>query len=95
MILVNINIRNPFKHQPYRNIWCKSWGITKNKTLEIQFYSYAYNLFETTLDLNLSGSSHAGPRFEFGVFGWNAIIQLHDNRHWDYENNCWEKATSD
>jgi hypothetical protein len=93
MIHINFTIENPFKGSNFTDIWAKAIRVTKNKTLELQIYRYGVNVFELGLRLTFSGSDHAGPSFELGIFGWYFTISLPDNRHWDYENNCWEKAT--
>lgn len=35
-------------------------------------------------------SDHAGISFYFEVFGFSLSAEIYDNRHWNYENNCWE-----
>jgi hypothetical protein len=39
--------------------------------------------------------SHAGLELEAGVFGYCIQFTFYDNRHWDYENNCYELYQED
>ena len=89
MIHVNLHIKNPFKSKPFKNIWTKTWSVSKHRTLEIQTHHYAWNIFEVSLDFAWNGSDHAGPSFEIGAFGWYISISLPDNRHWDHNTNTW------
>ena len=91
MIRFGFAVQNPFKYKEWRDVYQGSWSITKNKTLEIQVSRYAYNLLEFELDTRWSGNDHAGPKLEIGLFGFEFSVGIVDNRHWDYENNCWEK----
>lgn len=69
-----------------------SFGWWPKKHWEIQVaYWGLHRIFEFTLDLRFRGSHHAGPRFEIGVFGLWLAVTMHDERHWDYDNNCWEE----
>ena len=90
MITINFFVDNPLKSERWKNLYNKAWAITKNKTLEIQFFRNLYYIFSLHLDLCWSGKDHAGPCFEINILGLEFSIQLHDNRHWDYTNNCWE-----
>lgn len=90
MITCSFNIANPFKHQPFKNYWQKDISLTKNKTFDIGFYRYAWNLFEFQLDLRWQGHDHAGPSLELGIFGYTFRIGVSDNRHWNSITNCWE-----
>ena len=91
MINFSFSIANPFKFDEFQNRWHRAWAVTQNRTLEIQVYRYAYNLFELSLDLRWWGSSHAGPRFELGIAGWTLDISLPSNHHWDSETQDWIK----
>jgi hypothetical protein len=91
MIRFRFGVANPFKCKEFRNIWDRSWTVTENKTLELQFYRYAYEVFSCDLDLVWKGSDHAGPNFELNILGWNVRLSLIDNRHWDYNRDTWEE----
>jgi hypothetical protein len=89
MIAIFFKINNPFKHKSWKDIYQRSWSVSKNKTLEIQFCRHAYYLFEFNLNLTWCGSDHAGPEFGLNILGWDARIALVDNRHWDGITGWW------
>jgi hypothetical protein len=91
MLKLRIGILNPFKFEEFRHIWRCNWAVTKNKTLELEFYRYAYEVVSVDLDLSWRGRDHAGPDFELNILGWSFRIALPDNRHWDWEKDTWEK----
>jgi hypothetical protein len=95
MINLHFSIANPFKHKPWRDLYQGDWRVSKNKTLEIGFFNYAYNLFEISTDLRFWGRDHAGPEFEIGILGWQARIALVDNRHWNTDKNSWQTYSKD
>lgn len=90
MISLNFNIRNPWSTQ-FENLWSKSYLTPfKNKFIE----------FEVTRDFTLISfmfvwtvrQSHAGLNIELGLFGYCFHFNFYDCRHWDYENNCYERG---
>ncbi len=91
MISFSFNIANPFKHEPFKDYWQRDFSISKNKTFEIGFYKYAWNLLEFQLDLRWRGRDHAGPSIEVGIFGYTARIGISDNRHWNSITNDWQE----
>jgi hypothetical protein len=92
MIRFRFGVASPFRYEKFRNIWDRNWAVTKNKTLELQFYWFAYELISCDIDLAWRGEDHAGPSFELNILGWNFRIALEDNRHWDEERHCWEQT---
>jgi hypothetical protein len=74
-----------------------SWGdikISRNKSFEYQFEKSNF-LGSLPYEFELLWSrkiDHAGISFTFGIRGlfW-MNLNIHDHRHWDYENNTWEK----
>ena len=90
MIRFSFGIANWRKPCKFKNIYDRSWAVSKNRTLEIQFDRYNYELLGLSFDLRWSGQSHAGPDFEINILGWCVRISLPDNRHWDSETNDWE-----
>lgn len=91
MIYLSLSIKNPFKHNKWKSILQKDYSITKNKTLEVGFYKYGFNIFELTLDLSFRGSDHSGPSLELNVFTYCFRLGIYDNRHWDLILNKWEE----
>jgi hypothetical protein len=90
MIRFSFGIANWRKPCKFRNIYNRAWSVSQNRTLEIQFDRYDYELLGLSFDLRWSGQSHAGPDFELNILGWNFRISLPDNRHWDRETDDWE-----
>ena len=87
MIYLNLNIRNPWSSR-FENVWNNAGSITKNKSWEIEILK-TENLFRFEFQFTVM-QDHAGIGLELGLFGWEFHIGAHDNRHWDYENKCWE-----
>ena len=94
MIRIDLVIANPFKHKPWKSLYQGKWNISKNKTLEIGFFRYAFNIAEISLDLRWKGSDHAGPIVELGLFGWQIRIAIPDHRHWDSVNSRWHNYSN-
>ena len=90
MIRFNFGIANWRSPCEFRNIYNRSWAVNQNRTLEIQFDCYDYELLGLSFDLRWTGQSHAGPDFELNILGYNLRISLPDNRHWNRETNDWE-----
>jgi hypothetical protein len=87
MILLQFNIRHPFKHN-FKNLWCRAWPTWfKNKFIELEFYtssdlvSFRFNWTVRT--------DHAGLDIEAGLFGYNVHFNFYDNRHWNSEEGRW------
>lgn len=94
MIHLHFDLQNPWHNEircPWRDIYQKSWALTKNKTLEIclDFYPFVFAHFH--LDTRWRGYDHAGIVFSIGLLGFGFQLQFHDNRHWNDETNDWVK----
>lgn len=90
MIRFNVALTNPWRYQPWRELWQRSYNLTKNKTVEAGLFFYQYELFSFTVDLRWFASDHAGPGLELNILGLTASVGLHDNRHWNYDSWTWE-----
>lgn len=90
MLHLDINIDNPLVEKEFKMLWYIFLPITKNKTLELQFNRVKGTILTIETYIQWCGRDHAGPHFEFGLFGWSCIISLPDNRHWDYANRTWQ-----
>jgi hypothetical protein len=70
--------------------------LSKHKIFEWQFEGPSYqkknrDIFEFKLCWT-HRCHHAGAYFYFGVFKLFWIgISIYDNRHWDYDNDCFQK----
>lgn len=95
MIKFNIHIslpRNWITKRGLGEFFIFDNSISKNKALSVQVDHFNWtSLFGLSFDLTPTGTNHAGLYLDFTVFGLSIVINLYDKRHWDYENNCWEK----
>lgn len=83
MISLNCNIRNPWS-TTFKNLWCRTYSTPfKNKFIELEF-TQDFTLVSFTLNWTIR-QSHAGLDLELGLFGYNAHVNLYDNRHWNSE----------
>jgi len=99
MFHFKFNIDTPWK-QEFDSIWSKDFGRIRfpfvgyslHKSLEMQFIEYRY-IFGIDVDFSFvfKGTDHAGPEIAVSFFGYTFIIHIYDNRHWDHDNNQWEK----
>ena len=80
-----------------RNPWSKRWNcvkiwhgsITKNKHWELQIDKTSDII---AVDVRYSiRQDHAGFFVTLGLFGYEAILNIYDSRHWDYDTNTWVK----
>jgi len=83
------NVKNPWSRDDFKNIWSRSGSITKHKFWQIEIYRYSEYLINTEISICWTGTDHAGPRVEFGLFGYVFDISIYDCRHWDYDTNSW------
>lgn len=94
MINFYLGIQNPFWKQRmnswFKNFFCLELAVSRNKTLEINLVRHFYWLFSVTVDGRWKGEDHAGPELELNLLGFQLSINLRDNRHWDYDQDCWE-----
>jgi hypothetical protein len=93
MISFNFNIRNPWSDR-FKNLWNRSWATPfKNKFIELEVMR-DFTLVSFRFNWTIR-QSHAGLELEAGVFGYCIQFTFYDNRHWDYENNCYELYQED
>ena len=76
----------PFKYDPtyQKDYLLKSWRVTKNKTLEIQFSRMGTEIIGGALRVSTK-EDHAGLVIDISLFRRSLIITFCDNRHWNYE----------
>lgn len=89
MIYLNFNLRYPRWTERFATI--RTWhGPTPfpNKYWEIQIIKNE-NLIRLEFEFTIK-QDHAGANLELGLFGYEVHFTFYDNRHWDYEKNCWE-----
>jgi len=68
----------------------QSGRITKNKSWELQIANMADTIFNLTISWTHK-CDHAGFRFNLEIYKFMFEFNLYDNRHWDYDNNDYEK----
>lgn len=96
----NINISHYFFRSVFKNLFHKSWDLSKNKNLEIQVIYNSRMLFLIEANLMFGGRDHGGLELCLGLFGLELLMEMPDRRHWNNEQNRWEteeemKAWSD
>lgn len=89
MISFHFNIRNPWSDR-----WkvIKSWaGVTpfQNKFWEVQI-DETFDVIGIEFRLT-SRQDHAGLYLSFALLGYDIILSVYDNRHWNHQTNDWEK----
>lgn len=89
MIYFNINIQNPGWRNRFDNIKCWSGSTPfEHKFWEVQIMKCT-ELFRVEFDWTVR-ADHAGVKLDLGLLGYEIAFSFYDNRHWDYENNCWK-----
>jgi len=73
-----------------RLFFCYYKQLSKHKTLELQSGTWQeWSYFDFSKRWNRH-TDHAGFNLNIEIFGLYFIFQIYDNRHWNYEYNCWE-----
>ena len=57
-------------------------------------FVFDFGILGSIFNFNLSWTrrrDHAGPNIELAIFGLMIMFNIYDNRHWNYDNNDWEK----
>jgi len=67
------------------------FSVNDNTTLEWQLSRWPnWNYFRHHLNWTRK-RDHAGMEWEIEILGLTLTLNLHDNRHWDYEHDKWEE----
>lgn len=92
MIRLNFEIDYPFTSTSFNHIFNYVCGTPfKHKYFELEVFQDCENLLHFKFDWRRK-CDHAGIKLELGLFGYETMFCLYDNRHWDYKNNCWTKS---
>jgi hypothetical protein len=89
MINLNFAIGYPLTRLSFNHLlhYCRE-TVFRNKYFEIELIQDCENLIHFKFDWTTK-CDHAGVRLELGLFGYELMFQLYDNRHWDYKKNDW------
>lgn len=93
---LSIPVNNKFKEMQVYFSWCLKpelgFGINLSRSFGniFSFHIDIFGLFTLNTNWNKE-QDHAGFTFYIGLLGLNAEFGYLDNRHWDINNNCWEK----
>jgi hypothetical protein len=90
MIKINFEINNPWGTELYSRSFTKSGKVSKNKSWEIEVSEQIATLFKFHLSFSIRRIDHPGLRLSFNIVGIEFNFQYYDNRHWDYENDCFQ-----
>ena len=84
-----MNLCVPLFHRKY-------FPIFKNKYLEIQLDKFqdGWNYFDFTMKWTRN-KHHAGFNFHIEFFSYFIMIDIYDNRHWNYEEEKWEDCDTE
>jgi hypothetical protein len=88
MIYFNVNIRNPYWADRFKNVF--NWSCKtpfKNKYFEFEIIKID-NLFRVEFEVTTM-QDHAGLNMEIALLGYQVKFTLYDCRHWNYEENRW------
>lgn len=95
MIYFGFKISNPF-FTPTNEFFNKDYywrdiKLSENKNFEIQISKFEpRQLLDFSVDLNWTGTDHAGPSLEIEVFGYMFNVKIYDSRHWNYDEHRWQ-----
>lgn len=67
--------------------WLK---LSKHKYLEVEYFVFPWRTFNITAGW-VRKQDHGGPYISIIILNFDLQIKIYDNRHWDSENNTWEK----
>lgn len=88
MINFSFSLRNPFS-KLFRSKVLVDTRVFDHKFIEIE-YIRNNELIGCWFNWSLR-QSHAGISLGMILFSFGLYVTFEDVRHWDYDNNCWEK----
>lgn len=95
MISFRLELYNPFARSRLVNsdVYSETMRVSKHKHVELQFNRTDWtHPFMIDVDTQFTGQDHAGFMFAVQLLCFYFHVQLYDERHWDYDNGCWEKG---
>ena len=94
MFSFRFTLANPFKpwHTMPKDYVCYDRKLTEHKSFELQISRWSPDLIlNFNIDTQWYGRDHGGIEFSIELFGYYFAAKIYDDRHWDYEEHCWEK----
>ena len=89
MIYISFNFSWPIKISQ-KEIFYFDKPISKNKAFSVQI-DYEKQMIASFGFSWVLHQCHSGPMLEFGLLGLSVILNLYDQRHWNYEKDRYEK----
>jgi len=90
LINIWIALKNPaWSGKEFKLCWIREGRLGQYKHWEIQGSRYAWHWFEFKLDLNFTGTDHAGPWVELSLFGFTLDARIYDSRQWNDQTGNW------
>ena len=73
----------------------KYFPLLKNKYFEFQADKFEeFDYFKFSLSWTRR-TDHAGPKLLIEILGLFLSLNIYDNRHWNYDKNCWEQYSEE
>jgi len=70
------------------NLFSRYCHLYGHKYFEFEILRDNYYLFELELT-RTKKRDHAGINIYLGIFGYSLSAKFYDDRHWDYQKDCW------
>lgn len=94
MVYINLSLNNPWAKRSsldFKILKDKTIQLTPHKFLYIGFQKVPGVIVGISFDLTPFRRCHAGFHFSISLLNRFLEIEFYDDRHWDLENNNWEK----
>jgi len=83
-----MNFCVPLFHPKYFNLFSnKYFELQLDKMRESSYFDFHMKWTKNT--------HHAGPSIYLEAFGLFLAVDIYDNRHWNYEEECWEDCDTE
>jgi hypothetical protein len=86
---LNFSIRNFWNTKnKFKGYFSYHKRLTRFKHFETECIKDNYHLFSLEFKIGVK-EDHAGVRAALSLLGVEIYIHIYDERHWNYQNNCW------
>jgi hypothetical protein len=89
MLYLGFRISNPWGKNKFVNLRNKSWLVSKNKAIELEFCRSDDVIVNGSFNIS-TRSDHAGVHITLGLLFYVVDFNFYDTRHWNYKTNDWE-----